>query len=266
MPDFSVTIAVCAHRDIKASVFESLWALGSCPNPKVTVHVMDGDALISRSRSRAATKFLKDTKDDLLMFIDDDVVISTIDATKLMWEAWQLKLPVLGAAYVTKSKENPGFAIRPLNTEVMKFGTDGEIYEVRSVSTGCMIIRREVLEKFVKDKVAPFCVHGSIGYYPFFQHEKMVIDGIWEDISEDWYFCEKAKWLGYKVWCDTTIKLGHIGPYEYNWDDLIETKKKSRQKYDAYNFNLIVPNENSPLKEQREAVTSSNLKGETINA
>mgnify|MGYP001597082835 FL=1 len=139
MSDFSVTVAVCAHRDIKAAVWEKLWALGGCPNPKVTVRVIDGDALISRSRSRAATFFLKQTQDDLLMYIDDDVVIKTFDATKLMHEAWQLKLPIVGAAYATKSQDNPGFSIRPLGPGQIEFGTKGQIYEVRSISTGCMV-------------------------------------------------------------------------------------------------------------------------------
>ena len=254
MSEFSVTVAVCAHRDIKAAVWEKLWALGGCPNPKVTVRVIDGDALISRSRSRAATFFLKQTQDDLLMFIDDDVVIKPFDATKLMHEAWQLKLPIVGAAYVTKSQDNPGFAIRPLGPGQIEFGTKGQIYEVRSISTGCMVIRREVLTRMVNDKIAPLCTHGSTSYYPFFQHEKMMIDGQWEDISEDWYFCEKARKCGFTVHCDTTIKLGHIGQWEFTWDDIIRTKTGQIGHFDGYVFNVGAPPQDSPLK--REAVTS----------
>lgn len=185
------------------------------------------------------------------MFIDDDIVISAFDATKLMQEAHQLNLPIVGAAYVTKSKKNPGFAIRPLGDGKVAFGKDGKIYEMRSISTGCMVIRREVLEKFVSEGIAPLCRHGSTGYHPFFQHEKMVIDGVWEDVSEDWYFCEKARKLGFTVHCDTTIRLGHIGAYEYTWDDVIETKNGSRKTYDQHVFNVGT---NTPL--MREAVAS----------
>lgn len=238
MSKFSVTVAVCAHREIQAQTYENLRALESCPDPKITVRLVDGDALISRSRSRAATHFLKTTKDDLLMFIDDDIVISAFDATKLMQEAYQLELPIVGAAYVTKSKENPGLAIRPLAKQGIEFGTNGKLYEMRSISTGCMVIRREVLNKFINEDVAPLCRHGSTGYYPFFQHQKMMIDNVWEDVSEDWYFCEKARKLGFKVWCDTTIKLGHIGPYEYTWDDMIEVRAGLRRGYLSHTFNV----------------------------
>lgn len=244
---FKVTVALCAHRDMKVSVWENLWDLGGCPNPKVKVRIMDGDALISRSRSRVATWFLEKTDDDILFFIDDDVKISPFDATKIMNEAFQMNLPVVGAAYVTKSKENPGFAIRALEESIdMVFGQEGKIYEVRSISTGCMAIRREVLQRFVNEGIAPKCVHGENYYYPFFQHEKMIINGAWEDVSEDWYFCEKARKLGYKVYVDTTIKTSHIGPYEYNWDDVVEAKNGSRKKYE--NINCHVGNYSGKLK------------------
>lgn len=256
MSDFSVTVAVCAHREIQAQTYENLRALEGCPDPKVTVRLVDGDALISRSRSRAATQFLEKTNDELLMFIDDDIVISAFDASKLMQEAHQLNLPIVGAAYVTKTKVKPGFAIRPLETiESIEFGKNGKLYEMRSISTGCMVIRREVLKKFISDGVAPLCKHGETGYYPFFQHQKMVIDGIWEDMSEDWYFCEKARKLGFSVWCDTTIKLGHIGPYEYNWDDVVEVKRGLRKTYDEHVFRVVAPNTNFLAKEP-EAVKS----------
>lgn len=232
MNEFKVTVAVCAHRSIQAEVWDNLWKLGACPNPKVTVRVLDGDALISRSRSRAATWFLEKTNDDLLMFIDDDVKINCLDATKLMFEAYQLKLPIVGAAYVTKSKENPGFAIRPLKNMDMMFGKEGKIYPVRSISTGCMVIRREVLEKFVSSGIAPKCQHGNTFYYPFFQHTKMIVNGVFEDMSEDWYFTEKAIQLGFSVHCDTTIKLSHIGAYEYTWDDLVEIRNGERKTHE----------------------------------
>lgn len=256
MSSFCVTVAVCAHREIQAQTYENLRALENCPDPKVTVRLVDGDALISRSRSRAATHFLKTTKDELLMFIDDDIVISPFDASKLMWEAHQMKLPVVGAAYVTKTKVSPGFAIRPLESDKLEFGRDGMVYEVRSISTGCMIIRREVLENFIESGAAPLCKHGATGYHPFFQHQKMMIDGVWEDMSEDWYFCEEARKLGFKIYCDTTIKLGHIGPYEFTWDDVIEIKNGMRKTYDKHTFNVVAPNNKDSLLKEQEAVRS----------
>ncbi len=256
MSGFSVTVAVCAHREIQAKTFDNLRMLGNCPDPKINVRVLDGDALISRSRSRAASHFLKTTEDELLMFIDDDIVISPFDATKLMQEAHSLALPIVGAAYVTKSKTKSGFAIRPVNSGQMSFGKKGKLYEVQSISTGCMVIRREVLDELINKNVTPLCRHGDTAYYPFFQHQKMIIGDVWEDMSEDWYFCEMARKIGFSVWCDTTIKLGHIGPYEFNWDDVIEVKLGLRKTYDEHDFNIGIPNYKNSLPKEQEAVKS----------
>lgn len=238
-PTFKVQVVVCSHRDIKLSVLASLWPLRDCPDPKIEIEFQDGDALISRSRSIRATKFLKSNA-DLLCFIDDDVVISAFDLTKLMWLAWQQKYDVIGAAYTLKSKENPGFAIRPLTDGItMHYGKNGGIYEVKYVSTGCVVIRRDVLEKMVETETIHDCEHGTRRYYPFFQHREMEVDGKWEDLSEDWFFCEMARRLGYKIFVDTTVKTGHIGPYEFNWDDVIEARNGLRKTYDDIAFRIL---------------------------
>ena len=133
MSEFSVKVGVCAHRGLKLSVFKSLWELCKCPGIKISILPMDGDALISRSRSIVATHFLEKCTEDLLMFIDDDVVITPFDATKIMYLAHEKKLDIVGAAYVTKSKRNPGFAVMPLfNDGNMRFGKHGGLYEMRN--------------------------------------------------------------------------------------------------------------------------------------
>lgn len=238
---FKVAVGVCAHRNITLATFQSLWKLKDCPNPEIHILPLDQDALISRSRSLVATHFLDKTDDDILMFIDDDIRISTYDATKLMRECFEGKFDILGAAYVTKSKKNPGLAIEPAeNIDRINFGKSGAIYEVNNVSTGCMAIRREVLRKMVETETAPLCRHGGIGggtkYYAFFQHKAEVINGQWRDLSEDWWFTTRARGLGFKCWIDTTIKLSHIGQYEYDWDDLIN--KEHRKEFDDLTVNV----------------------------
>mgnify|MGYP002864868359 CR=1 FL=1 len=219
--------------------------LRDCPNPKITVQFQDGDALISRSRSIRATKFLKETKDDLLCFLDDDVSISAIDYTKLMWLAYKEGLDIVGAAYATKSKTNPGFAVRPLQgTDKLKFGNEGGVYEMKDISSGCMVIRREVLEKMISSESVHLCTHGERQYYPFFQHREVEDDGVWEDKSEDWFFCYQARQLGFKVWMDSSIRTGHTGAYEFDWSDVYETKAGLRKTYDNPIFNITVPSLN----------------------
>lgn len=233
-PSFSVVAACCTYKQVltKAVIIHN--KLEKCPDPKITVHYQDGDALIGRSRSLTANNFLFKDKSDMLMFLDEDIIITTEDATKIMWEAWKLDLPIIGAAYPTKSKENPSMAVRPLKKhEQMEFGKTGKLYEMEYISTGCMCIRREVFQKMLDTEKIKSCKGVNGRYYPFFQDVQMEIDGEWEHLSEDWFFCKIARELGFSIWCDTTIKLGHVGPYEYTWDDLIEIKNGSRKKYDV---------------------------------
>ena len=37
-------------------------------------------------------------------------------------------------------------------------------------------------------------------------------------MGEDFLFCDRARELGYEVWIDPTIKLGHMGIHEYEGD------------------------------------------------
>jgi len=66
-----------------------------------------------------------------------------------------------------------------------------ELSEVPFVGTGIMLIDMEVFKKIGK---------------PYFSFDK-------ESDSEDKYFCNKAIANGFKVWCDPTIPIGHIGTH-----------------------------------------------------
>lgn len=240
--NFEVMVGVCAMREIKLYTLESLLALQNCPNPKIHYKILMGDALISRSRSLVATHFLQQTHCDVLFFLDDDVRISSLDATSLMWAAVQHKLDIVGAIYPTKSKGSPGMVMTPLEYGTnVPFGKNGGFLEVRHIGNGCMAVRREVLQAMV-DHGVPFCRHGERKYWPFFQHKWEMIDGSPIDLSEDYYFAEEARKLGFKIWADTRIKLYHEGSYLYSWDDVLETKRGQRKQYNDLSFNIADAN------------------------
>jgi hypothetical protein len=66
------------------------------------------------------------------------------------------------------------------------------IVECDGLGAGCMMIKREILEKIV----APFA-------------DKIREDGT-RAIGHDYFFCQKAKALGYKVWADWEILCDHV--------------------------------------------------------
>lgn len=65
------------------------------------------------------------------------------------------------------------------------------------------MIKREVIEKLMKEYLVP--------NLPMIYKK--------EYLSEDFSFCEKARKMGYKIYADSSIKLGHQGNYFYTLED-----------------------------------------------
>ena len=47
-------------------------------------------------------------------------------------------------------------------------------------------------------------------------------------LGEDYFFCWKAKQLGYKLWCDSRIKVGHVGEYVYDEEAWLAQEKAEK--------------------------------------
>ncbi len=72
---------------------------------------------------------------------------------------------------------------------------DKGLLEVDGVGFGCALTKVEMFKKIQK----PYFIMG-------------------ETFGEDLYFCEKVKAAGYKIFCDTTIQVGHIGDPPVAWE------------------------------------------------
>ena len=122
------------------------------------------------------------------MFPDDDVVIKLMAHNK----------DVVGVHYNQR-----GF---PLISTVKFADENEEIYPVQglpdtlfkcyAVGTGCMLINLRVFDIIAKPWFSFDEYHGDI-------------------LGEDIWFCRQVKRAGLEVWCDPTIRVGHIGDYEY---------------------------------------------------
>ena len=85
------------------------------------------------------------------------------------------------------------------------------------VSTGCMMIRRNVVE-------------GMIEKYPELHYKRNVTgDRAWalyqpfiykeEYLSEDWAYCQRAKDAGFEVWVHGGVKCGHMKKKLYQFGE-----------------------------------------------
>ncbi len=161
-------------------------------------------------------EFLK-TNADYFFNVDADIAflncaeINPID--KLVELNEKLGKAIVGGIYVYKQPPAlPAFRPRELQRiyeesnkfpENYKFEIPEKPFEVEWLAGGCMMIKREIIKKLMEKCQVP--------NLPMI-HKK-------EYLSEDFAFCKRARELGYSIWAEPALKLGHQGTYFYTFAD-----------------------------------------------
>ena len=203
-----VQIIVCTNRGID---FRFVNCLLHVRHPEISI-AFGVESLIDRSRSVMATKFL-DTDSDICLFIDDDIIDWSIeDINQIVADVIETK-SIVGGCYSIKNADNPRICALGIDKGAGSFdiGPQDGLVEVKYVATGFMAIPKKVL-KDMAAKIPKVNAYGDLLMHPFFQ--PMIHEGIY--LSEDYSFCQRARELGYKIWLDPRIVLGHIGQFVYN--------------------------------------------------
>ena len=226
---WKIHASLCIHRVIDSGALDSMIRLLHWPNPRVSFSRTTGDAMIDRARSQEATMFYKQTDADILLFLDDDISYKPEQIVRMCKEAYERKTIVCGP-YVNKREEFTWITSKPLDGEPIFFKEDGGLLEIKWGATGCMAIHRNVFTDLLQesDKYPlhdpnhfPLLHPTDLNYYNFFKpFEWQHKNGDFINLSEDWAFCEKAARVGYKIYLDTSVQLGHAGRYVYELSDL----------------------------------------------
>ena len=169
---------------------------------------------------------LNKTKDELgkALLISDCDYMMMIDA--------DIKFPVNGihvlaeddkdiiAGFYTRKNEKKeatmGYFIPDEGIALAKDYPDNEIFNNHKgyqivVPTGFTLIKRDVIIAM---------------QYPRFEYVN--IYGL--RIGTDWTFCLRAWKLGFQVWCDTRVKLAHVGEKLYRGESYFEKEKKCKSQ------------------------------------
>ena len=130
-----------------------------------------------------------------ILFIDSDMIFEADAVGTLLSRDRDIigvdynmrKLPLISTVKIHDEEGN-----------IVKKDLPGGTFECYAVSTGFMLIKREVFEKLA---------------HPWFMMEhddkgNMVV-------GSDMWFCREARRAGYSIICDPSIKVGHIGDYIY---------------------------------------------------
>jgi hypothetical protein len=125
-----------------------------------------------------------------LLLLDDDMVWEKDSIDKLLSHNKR----IVGAKYSIRR-------VTDEHDEVIEY-MDGEkvtdLFKCNALGGGLLLIKTEVFQN-----IKP----------PFFWYKILDIGAV--SMSNDWWFCEKAREAGYNVWCDATLKPKHIGDYLY---------------------------------------------------
>lgn len=171
------------------------------------------ESLITRGRNNLAAKFLYNKKATHLMFIDSDIRFD-IDAIEKLIDADK---DITGGLYPVK-----GYPIRYVVNGVEEPELDGDLEEVRHVGTGFMMIKRNVIEKMIQaSPESKFADSIGVGkqYEPYmYALFETSIDENGHYMSEDWYFCDKWRKMGGKLFAHKGISLTHTGYHEFRGD------------------------------------------------
>jgi len=164
-------------------------------------------SLISSSRNSIAGK----CDSDYLMFIDTDMVFPKDGVRRLI----KANKDIIGGLYFKKGDGNKP-VIANIDPETNKFveffEVSDEMFQCDTIGTGFMLIKKKVLDAFTEEFVRANGKPFNFGKIPGTDADEE---------SEDWAFCRRAKKLGFEVWCDPTIRIGHVGKYIYGKEDFI---------------------------------------------
>lgn len=185
-----ICVGTLSNRGFKPQTVESLFNL-DVPYEKIFAVATQGYH-IAENRNWLAFKALNGECDYLFM-VDDDMIFPSDTLTRMVG----YEKDIVGVAYRPRNDKKDTYI--PLDkVHIDNPDLPKELFECEAVGTGIILIDIRVL------KTLP---------WPFFSFESDV-NGVTLH-GEDWNFCKKARKAGYKIWCDPTLEVGHIGDYTF---------------------------------------------------
>lgn len=166
------------------------------------------NALLSEGRTDMF-KLAQGWEADYLLFIDSDTVFPA-DALKRLIA---MKRDVATGVYFSR--------LHPYAPVVYEFMPDGRIrnlttlqdrpFKVDACGAGFLLIGKKVLQAYTKDvKLREGLFLDRYFGQPFHHITFLNATGETEQLSEDVSFCHRMKALGFQIWADPTIRLGHV--------------------------------------------------------
>jgi FkbM family methyltransferase len=198
-----ILVAIPTAKYIEVQTFKSLWDLTVPEGYELDFRYSFGYS-ISQIRNLIAD-WAKGY--DYLMSVDSDIVLPKDVLIKMLGA----DKDIVSGLYIQRI---PGTQTVELYMDTPNGGCTNIPYsllegkgvvEIAACGMGCALIKGEVFRKME---------------YPHFLYKEALDHR--NTVSEDVYFCMKARSIGFKVWADTSIKCDHIGATTFSLDTQAE--------------------------------------------
>jgi SAM-dependent methyltransferase len=202
-------IVVCANREVSVHTYDSVLRLMHTRSEEFDWNPgRAAESGLLRARSVWASKWYREYVDDGFLMIDSDIEFDP-DAAEKVVRLGREKRSIAVAAYSVR--DGGHMAIRGMDGAIA-FGPDEPPAEIRFGATGFMYVHRDVLDAMIP--TLPLChANQPWALWPMFDFQVVPdeLSGGFNWLSEDWWFCERARQLGFRVWLDPTVMLTHWG-------------------------------------------------------
>ena len=222
----TLSLAIPVYGGVDPHFYSSMLALTSRRGERdYRIHIppaLVGESLVCRARNRLACDFLASDATHLL-FIDSDLIFSPEHVDRIAGHAAR-GVPIVAGLYPKKQRAL-GWVCNVL--EPCPEPDEHDLQPVKYAGTGFLCIARAVFE-------------AMMAAYPEARYDPDDGDAwdrdLWEFfpvgirecpetgrrrlLSEDWWFCQRARDLGYEVMMDTRIVLKHVGQFIYPIDNI----------------------------------------------
>lgn len=173
-----------------------------------------GCSVVSRARNLLVQDFLESDATELF-FVDADINFQPEDVFRLMAWVSEPNIGIAAGIPCTRQVEKTYIVTLDDNNDKVIMNDMG-LVRAKRVATAFMMIKRKVIEDLVEK-------NPQWRYYDHMRERNLtaVFDFQVKDnnyVGEDYLFCDRAREIGYEVWIDPTIKLGHMGTIEYAGD------------------------------------------------
>lgn len=195
-----ICITICTNRDVKPQTVKSLADMIAYTKYDVFTLIAQEGYTIAENRNYAVAQAKKEACTHIL-FVDDDMEFPEDTLDELMEHGVEIvgvdsksrKLPLSTTVGLLKDNE-----LWALHNIPPFYKMPEELFEVYSIGMGVALIDMKIFDEIDQP------------WFAFKTHDSgLVLEG------EDSFMCQQARSKGYKVWCDPTIEIGHIGDYVY---------------------------------------------------